>query len=183
VSKILVIGVDHFLQKPGSLCATPSGKESETKQKKALRARLEALIAEHKVELVAEEAELHRDCLGKQLASAHACRYCNLTMPLNERAKCNIEKDYNKTSETRESAYRVFEAFMFRAVQDARQEATGVLVLCGLYHMNHLAELFSETDEEVIVEDTTQASWYRGRPWESGGKMLGFRGEDFERKH
>jgi hypothetical protein len=58
MSKILVIGVDHFLQNVESVCMTPTGKDWEAKQKAALRARLEELISKCNPQLIAEELNL-----------------------------------------------------------------------------------------------------------------------------
>lgn len=181
MSKVVVVGVDHFLQNVESLCITPEGKSWEEKQKGALSARLEALIFEHKVQLVAEEAKLDRDCVGKQLADAQGCRYCNLTMPWEERAKQGIGKDYDTTAETREAAYRVFERFMFDVVQEARQGAASILIICGSFHLKNVAELFANAGDEVLTEDTAQAGWYRGRPMESAGAVTGFYKEAYDR--
>jgi hypothetical protein len=95
MSKVFILGVDHFLQNIESVCTTPVGKESETNQKDALKARLEELISERRPELIAEEAKLDRECMGKQIADAHGCKYCNLTMPWEDRLKSGVARDYD----------------------------------------------------------------------------------------
>lgn len=169
-----MIVADHFLQNLESKCLTTDGRDWEIKQKEALRARLEALIAEHKVQLIAEEAMLDRDCLGKQLADAYGCKYCNLTMPWEERTKHGVGEDYDGTPETREVAYKVFERFMFDVVQGSRQGVTCILIVCGSYHMKNVVALFESVGDKVLTEDTTQSEWYRGRPIESNIGVIGF---------
>jgi hypothetical protein len=113
MGKILVIGVDHFLQNIEGVCETPTGRDSEAQQKVALRARLEELISMHQPQLIAEEAKLDQDCVGKQIADSHGCKYCNLTMPWEDRSKAGVAKDYDDRPKTRRIAYKIFESFMF----------------------------------------------------------------------
>lgn len=174
MSKVFILGVDHFLQNIESACTTPVGKESETNQKNELRARIEGLISNHRPDLIAEEAKLDRECMGKQIADAHGCKYCNLTMPLKERSKSGVSRDYDRAKETRRAAYRVFEAFMFEQIQKNRGSSDNILVICGSYHADGLERLFRTAGDDVETEDTYHATWYRGRPEESSGEVIGF---------
>ena len=181
MSKVVVVGVDHFLQNLNSVCETAEGRASEDTQKLALKSVLQNLIREHTTELIAEEAKLAADCLGKILADEYGCKYCNLTMPWEKRHQHGIGKDYHRAQETRQKAYRVFEEFMFETVQRNRSGLKSILVICGLFHINNLARLFGNETDEVLVESTARSDWYRGRPMESDGKVIGFYAESFER--
>jgi hypothetical protein len=174
MSTVVIVAADHFLQNLESTCLTTEGKEWELTQKEALKARLQALITQHKVELIGEEARLDRDCLGKQLADAHGCKYCNLTMPWEQRRKHGVEENYEETREARELAYKVFERFMFETIQRCRMAVTSILIICGSNHMKNVAALFDSPGDKVLTEDTTQSEWYRGRPIESASGVTGF---------
>src|SRR5258706_10566129 len=82
-----------------------------------------------------EEAKLDRDCIGKDIAAAHHCKYCNLTMPWEERFKAGVKKDYDGADETRKAAYKLFESFMFDQVQRSRGSAKSIIVISGSYHV------------------------------------------------
>jgi hypothetical protein len=181
MSKILVIGVDHFLQSVESICTTPVGKESEAIQKAALRAHLEELIARQRPQLIAEEAKLDRDCMGKHIADLHGCKYCNLTMPQELRSKAGVPSHYNDGPDTQRIAYEIFEAYMFEQVQKSRRDAESILVICGSYHVAGLARLFAGVEDDVDAEDTYDAEWYQSRPLESDGKVKGFYKEVYRR--
>jgi hypothetical protein len=181
MSTILLIGVDHFLQNIESVCITPSGKDWEAKQKVALRARLAELISGNGPQLIAEEAKLDRDCVGKQISDLHGCEYCNLTMPWEDRFKAGIKKNYNERAETRDAAYEIFERFMFEQVQKNRGSANPILVICGSYHVAGLTKLFQGAGDDVEAEDTYDAEWYRGIPSESDGKVEDFYKEKYGR--
>jgi|ERR1700682_897394 hypothetical protein len=165
MSRILVVGVDHFIQNLRSRCQTGEDKGNENKQREALKSRLEDLIVSREVQLVAEEATPDGACLGKLLSAAHACKYCDLTMRPEERERRGIKDDYNVSVESRRVAYRTFEEYMFEVVQRSRQKATSILIICGSYHAKNVAQLFLNVGDEVMVEDTTSAPWYRGH-WE-----------------
>ena len=154
---------------------TPAGQKAEAIQKEALRERLEELIATHCPQLVAEEARLDRDCMGKQLSDSHGCKYCNLTMPWEDRSKAGVARDYDSRLEIRRKAYGIFETFMVEQVQKNRADGDTILVMCGSYHVAGLVELFRAAGDDMECEDTYDAEWYRGRPMESpDGKLEGF---------
>ncbi|SRR5260370_872564 len=163
MSTVVVVGVDHSLQNLESFCRTTEDKESKNQQREALKDRLQELIIANRVELVAEEARPDSPCLGKLLADSHACRYCDLTMPHRERERRGIKQDYNKAAETQKVAYGILEGFMFEVVQENRQEAKSILIICGSRHAKNVAQLFLTAGDEVIVEDTTSAPWYQAR--------------------
>ena len=171
---VIVVGVDHFLQNLENVCVTPEGHESEALQRAALKARLEELILQHRPQLIGEEEKPGTDSIGKLLANAHRLNYCTLTMPWEERHKFGINKDYNNTRETRRAAYEVFESFMFEQIQNARGDATCILVICGSYHAERLATLLTKAGLDADFEDTYYADWYRGRPMEDAERIIGF---------
>lgn len=179
MSTVFIVGVDHFLQNLESTCLTAAGRESETIQKNALRARLEEVVSQARPGLVAEEAKLDRDCIGKVIAAAHHCKYCNLTMPWEERFKAGVKKDYDSADDTRNAAYEVFESF--DQVQRNRANAQSLVVIIGSYHVEGLAELFRVAGDDVHAEDTYDADWYRGIPLEGDGEIVGFFKERYGR--
>ena len=172
--KVIVVGVDHFVQNLESVCMTTAGKESETQQKVGLKVRLEELIAQHRPQLIGEEEKPGAGSIGKQLADAYGLNYCTLTLPWEGRYKAGIRRDYNDRRETRRAAYEIFESFMFDQIQKDRGSASVILVICGSYHMERLANRFSKAGYVVQSEDTYSAKWYLGRPVESDGELIGF---------
>ena len=174
MSQVVIVGVDHFLQNLDAVCLTSSGREAEAAQKNALRSRLEELISTHGLELLAEEAKLDRDCIGKQIADSHRCNHCNLTMSWDDRSKLGVSRDYDETPESRVAAYRIFEKYMFEEIQRKRGNAGSILVICGSYHLPGLEKSFRDAGDDVYPEDTYDAEWYRGKPIESPGEAIRF---------
>jgi hypothetical protein len=173
VSRVIVVGVHHFLQNLESFVVSTAGKESEARQKAAFKNRLEELILLHRPLLIGEEEKPGVGSIGKQLADTLGIKYCSLTMPWEERFKVGISGNYNDALETRRAAYEVFESFMFGQVQKNRGDVTSILVIRGSYHVERLAGLFVKAGDEVQWEDTYDAIWYVGRPIEINGQLVG----------
>jgi hypothetical protein len=172
LSKVVVVGVHHYLQNLEVRCETPDGRESEARQKAALKARLEDLISRHQPQLIGEEEKPGAACIGKELADAHGLKYCPLSMPRGERHKAGISEDYSNTPETRRAAYEMFESFMFEQIQKNRGDAASILVICGSYHMERLAKRFFVARDEVWAMDTYYELWFEGWPIESQGRVF-----------
>jgi hypothetical protein len=166
LSRIVVVGAHHFLQNHEDICITLDGKESVAQQKASFKARLEKLISYHRPQLIGEEEKPGVGSVGKELADAHGLKYCPLTLPVEAREKAGIAKDYYNRRETRRAAYEIFESFMFDRIQQSRRDSTSILVICGSYHMERLAERLRAVGDEALTEDTYEAPWYRGVPIE-----------------
>lgn len=174
MSRVVIVGVDHFLQNLEPLCVTPEGKQSEVRQKAALKARLGELISYHRPQLIGEEEKPGVGSVGKELADAHGLKYCTLTMPWEAREKSGIAKDYRTTRQTKRAAYEIFESFMFDRIHQNRGDSTSILVICGSDHMERLAKRVYMAGDKTWAEDTYYASWYEGRPKESAEGVLGY---------
>lgn len=95
-------------------------------------------------------------------------------MPWAEREKFGIDKNYDKSRESRSRAYSLFEDFMFEQVQTNRLDDDNILIICGSYHVRGLASRFKQAGDDVVTEDTYDANWYRGIPLEVDGGIDGF---------
>lgn len=114
MSQIHIFGLNHFHQWIEPRCWTSAGKTDEQRQKYGLRTTLEQIVAQNEIASIAEEAHPDRQCLGRVLAREKNLGYCDITMPISEREKRGIRTPgYDQRTDTRESAYRLFEEFMF----------------------------------------------------------------------
>lgn len=174
MTRVVIVGVDHFVQNLEPLCVTPEGKRSEARQRAALKARLEELISYHRPQLIGEEEKPGVGSVGKELADAHGLKYCTLTMPWEAREKAGIANHYRTARQTKRAAYEIFESFMFDRIHQNRGDSTSILVICGSDHMERLAKRFYMTGDETLAEDTYYAPWYEGRPKESAERVVGY---------
>jgi hypothetical protein len=149
VSGVFVIGVDHRIQNLEIVSKTSAGKESESRQRAALKARLDNLISEYRPQLIGEEEKPGAACIGKQFADAQSIRYQPLSMQTEERLKVGVQGDYRKTPASTRAAYEVFESYMFDQIQKNRGDATSILIICGCDHARRLADLFVNAKDEV----------------------------------
>lgn len=180
LSKVVVVGVHHYLQNCEVRCETPDGRKSEARQKVALKAMLEELISSHKPQLIGEEEKLDVRGIGKELADAHALKYCAISMPKEARQKAGISEDYNNSPQTRRAAYEVFESFMFEQIQKNRGDAESILVICGSYHVERLAKRFFESRDKAWAIDTYYEPWFEGWPIERQGRVVEYDKKRFD---
>lgn len=173
MSEIHVFGLNHFYQNVEARCLTAAGIEDERMQKAGLVDTLRQIIGENRIQLIAEEANFDRPCLGRILADESCITYTNITMPIAEREKHGIRTPYyDHREDTRQAAYRIFERYMFNRVKV--HNAALVLVLCGRYHFRAVAALFEAANDDFRLYDIDDYDWYRGRPIESPEGLIGF---------
>jgi hypothetical protein len=174
--QVHIFGLDHFHQSLETRCQIPAAVEDERLQKDGLRAVLEGIIVDNKVDLIAEEGEFDRPSLGNRLAEVYSLRHINLTMPMEERQRLGIVPQYEKNENTRRAAYTAFERYMFQ--QTDRTGARVVLVMIGRRHRAGLEQLFSATGHQVVAYDIYDYSWCRGIPQEGADGIMGYEREE-----
>jgi hypothetical protein len=165
MSFVHIFGLNHFHQNLEDKCVTAAGKEDERAQKAGLRTVLSEIIANNRVDLIAEEGCPGGRYLGEDLAELNRVAYVDITMPLAERKTRGIRTPgYDRDDETRARAYREFERYMYERTRE--RGANVVLVMCGRYHSGGLDRLFRDAGDETRVYDITSYEWYQGVPLE-----------------
>lgn len=174
MSYVYILGIDHFLQDPETRCLTEEGKGSERDQKHQLELLLRQIIENEHIDFVAEEGKLDGMGTGAHLSREFGIEYADITMPWGIREECGVSHDYDSQENTRKIAYRIFEDYMLKVIQERAAHAKGVLVICGCYHIAGLSRSFAEKGELIAVKDIRELGWYKGRPMESNdGTLLG----------
>jgi len=172
MESVHLFGLDHFLQPVEPGCITPAGQTAEAEMKAALAATLTEIVSRHHVDLIAEEAHPTERYLGMVLAEQSGLPHIDITMPLEERARCGIPSDYQEDADTRTRAYHEFEQYMF--AQTAARNAPVCLVMCGRVHLLGLEQLFVKARVNVFVYDLFRYEWYRGIPLEDAVNIVGY---------
>jgi hypothetical protein len=174
--KILIIAnrVGHETQRP-----VLQGDDKLGVQKSEFREMLRRKLDERRIEFVGEEAS-HK--WETTTAKTLGVRWKNIDMPMEERERRGIleeqqqrfrvpsylgdqartallEDGYQRDVgngwvelEPRLSSDVVREQFMFDRVQEHRQDADRILLICGIIHSEKLAERFRQLGAEVEVE-------------------------------
>src|SRR5271155_3987730 len=116
-ASIHIFGLNHFLQNETAGWLTAAGLADVNAQKAQLYDCLRGIIGTHAIRTVAEEAKPDEWSMGRRIATDFSLSFIDITMPLAERAKFGTETpDYDRTTASREAAYRVFERFMFETI-------------------------------------------------------------------
>lgn len=173
MSRVRIVGLDHFLQFLEPRCWTRDGKQSEAEQKRQFYQWLRELAAQEKIELIAEEADPERQFLGAVLARELALPYVNIAMPRNEWKKHGVTWSHLTTSlDSRAFAYRQFERYMCEQVE-ARAEQV-IMVMCGRNHIAGLQQVLSSHGHQVLIYDVYNCQWFVGRPREDSLGVAGY---------
>ena len=190
---MIIVGLNHKIQLAEIWEFSIDQGQLEEDQKKQFRQMLKTIVKELEIQFIAEEVDIatvwkeQRQCrrppteaagvpamqlpdLPKTIACQEAnvlgCRYPEIDMPLAERERREIPRNYTcekspyseeqkwKWSDEREQ-YMVEQAF--KNVEDAQN----VLILCGFNHADHLSELFRQAGHEVETRYLWNERWYK----------------------
>jgi len=94
------------------------------------------------------------------LATELNCIYAEIDMPVEERAKRGIARDYQSLGE--EEKTRVFgirEDYMVRRVYSESSVGVRKLIVCGAEHLGALESQFRKSGEQVSTRDLTKENW------------------------
>ena len=164
VMNILIIGIDHELQK-----ARQVDEDSDRAARKdQLEALLKKEIAERRVGFISEESDPKAITIANQLAGGWKPRipWKNITMPENERKKAGIfealknrptfpelRKDRQLVAiEHRIPEDEVYEAYLIDQTKQGAGGAQSILILCGDLHVDALKESL-ERDGHLVDQN------------------------------
>jgi hypothetical protein len=164
--QVLVLGINHQIQPVRIYSGSTTGEleRFEQGQKDRFRDLVQRRITERKVQFVGEEARHGEAAIAKEVCDAERCRYANIEINLDERARRNIPVDYESdpkmSVEQKEAFHQQREEYMFgRAVAEAA-DADHIIVICGRYHTPGLARRFRATGHQVHEADIQSEPWY-----------------------
>ena len=161
---IYVVGCDHAVQ---SADPVPFLLDSAAVnvQRDHLCRTVERMLSDKKVELVAEEWGRPSESFAQVLSRKYRIRYVDINTSFEDLDALKIPRDYinpiKYTKEQIEGWLQKRERFMLDKIHKSRETAKMVLVICGLDHLEPLAEQLVDR-ERVIPVDYRNEDWYRG---------------------
>jgi hypothetical protein len=167
IVRVLIIGINHQVQSNKICSSSTSGKleRFEQDQKDRFRELLREKIAEHGIQLVAEEANHGFESIAETLCKATTIRYFNIEMKPEERDRRRIPPGYQDEGSTvseeekrRGNVER--EEYMVQELLTAVGEAHSVLVICGRFHTAGIVSRLEPLGHIVEVQDILDQSWY-----------------------
>jgi len=151
--KILVVGLNHQIQRADILSGGDDIEKLEHEQKVHFAEYLARVIEERGVGFIGEEAQHGVALIGQRLAADLNCRHGNVEMPTDVRETRRIPADYTRqdrpyTSEQRATWHAEREAYMVEQVL-GNGSCESVVVLCGREHVEPLAGRFRDAAHSV----------------------------------
>ena len=108
------------------------------------------------INLVAEEASPCWPSIAEEIAHLGIRRYTAIDMPKGERNRRGIPQiegpTIDMTTEGNKRAKQEREAYIFARVDEWLPDIGDVLVICGLYHVRGLKNLFEARGHQVIAD-------------------------------
>lgn len=163
---ILILGINHQIQQRQLFGWSSNGKvqEFEQDQKEHFGQMLHEQIQKHRIEFVGEETNRAQESIAQEVCRKQNCRYANIEMTTEERARCKILPGYNENPTVSESekirGNREREAYMGDQILTEGHECNCVLVICGDMHSDALAARFRDAGHSTEIDDLRNYGWY-----------------------
>jgi hypothetical protein len=157
---ITILGVDHMLQ--------------ETDSSGDFRKLIESIIEESPVDVVAEEAKLNYQTIPRQIAKARAIRWLGVDTSPEDKTRLGIHDElmnrpkdliFGDTTCLGEKGKYLANADNIReqlwVSRTLESGARTALFICGVLHLQQLAEKFSAAGCEVTQLNVCELGWYK----------------------
>lgn len=173
--KMIIIGLDHFLQNLNHLSLTEDGRSYEAEQKKHFVQVLEDAVSQNGVTLICEECAFNGGSPGAELARKYRCRHVNITTSREERERLEIPADYQNDPAQTTRAIGLFEEHMANAIRSELRDEDVGMVMVGEVHRTAVEKSAAEFGTVIDSRGLSDFEWYEGPPvMEAGtGRFLG----------
>ena len=165
--RIVIVGINHQVQrvKIGSWGSDGKPQQFEREQKEAYRELVRSEIRQVAAEFLAEETRHGEESTTRQVCEQENCRYENVEMLPEEREARGIPPGYNEDFPDMPEVDKVRfnrerEEYMAAKTIAEANGAESVVLICGSFHKEALAELFCKDGHSVAVKHLQQQPWY-----------------------
>jgi hypothetical protein len=160
-----IVGCDHYLQPYELQEFMDDVRDIEKQLKGTFYSKLEELIKNKKVAIVAEECKPNQKTIPRVLAREQNAEYIEIDMPLEERHKLGIPDDYEQRGgAVRANAIELRERHMVEKTLTKCKRSDSCLVVCGSEHIAGLRQKLVSHGHDVAIRDVTAESWF-DPPW------------------
>lgn len=152
--QILIVGVDHELQAPGVQIISSDEMPKIAEQDKArFKQLLIDLVQDRGITFIGEEEQPQRHTIAREVTQQLGVRHEFIDMPLEERTRRGIPRGYSRnpaiSSQQRKAYHSQREQYMVCRTEELTAPSEHCIVVCGLDHMDGLAELFGRSGHPV----------------------------------
>lgn len=155
-----LLGCDHYLQEYDRTESVDELWTVEFKAKEQFYELVKNVIESERIQFVGEECKRGQKTIPRVLATELRCSYAEIDMPVEERERRGIARDYQRPGEEERSrVYNIREDFMVQRVYSESNLGTPKLIICGAEHLKGLESQFSRGGEQVSKRDLTKEDW------------------------
>ena len=159
---VYLLGCDHYLQEYGRTESLDELWAVEFKAKEQFYELIKNVIGSERIQFVGEECKRGQKTIPRVLATELRCSYAEIDMPVEERDRRGIARDYQRLGEEERSrVYNIREGHMVQRVYSESNVDIHKLIICGAEHLKGLESHFSRRGEDVSKRDLTEEDWVR----------------------
>lgn len=163
--RVLILGINHQIQWAKIFSSSTTGEleRFEQGQKDHFRELLRKKIAERGVQFIGEETKHGEPAIAHEVANSERRRYANIEMHPDVRAGRGIPANYeNNPNVSAQMAQfnQQREDYMFEKAVAEAADAESIMVICGRYHSQALANKFRAAGHQVDEADIQGENWY-----------------------
>jgi hypothetical protein len=157
---VFVLGCDHYLQEYDRTESVDELWRCEHKTKEQFYELTRKIIQAKKIQFVGEECKPNQRTIPRVLASEFDCGYAEIDMPLEERERRGVARNYQELGEQeRDRVYVIREGYMVERIYSESTVEMHKLIVCGAEHMKGLLARLAEHGEEPLSRDLTKEDW------------------------
>jgi hypothetical protein len=157
---IYLLGCDHYLQEYERTESIDDLWAMERKTKEQFYDLTKHVIESERIDFVGEECKHDQKTIPRALATELGRRYAEIDMPVEERDRRGIARDYQSLGEdVRTSVYNMREDHMVQRVYLESSISLRKLIVCGAEHLKGLEARFKQEGEHLTTRDLTKEDW------------------------
>ena len=157
---IYLLGCDHYLQDYDRTESVDELSAVEFKTKEQFYELTKNVIEMERIQFVGEECKPGQKTIPRALATERGCSYAEIDMPIEERHKRGIARDYQRLGgEEQSRVYNIREDYMVQRVYSESNLAMRKLIVCGAEHLAGLESRFLRSGEQVFKRDLIREDW------------------------
>jgi len=160
-----VIGCNHGIQGGNEDKLLPIDNIVEIRTQRLSFSRLlEAIVTTDRIQFVGEEWGLPQPSIAQILSDRKNVPWANINTSLEDLDRMGIPRDYVRGRYDRADKdhwNQLRERFMLRRIQENKEGAQNMAVVCGFHHLRPMEHLLANLSYSVQIVDYRDLDWYR----------------------
>jgi hypothetical protein len=157
---VYLLGCDHYLQEYDRTESVDELWAVERQTKERFYELTKDAMESERIQFIGEECKRNQKTIPRTLATELHCSYAEIDMPVDERARRGIARDYQTLGEEeRTRVYNIREDYMVQRVYSESNVGFRKLIVCGAEHLKGLEARFRQVGEQLTTRDLTKEDW------------------------